>query len=141
MLLANNSNTFVYMVSKLERAVINTFKSHKKILAVFVLGSAVSGNMRPDSDIDLAVLPEGGESLDPIDRINIANSLSFELSRTVDLGEITSDNLVFAREALLKGRPLYVKDEQRMNLARANLLGMYIQYNLDRKEVLDAYTT
>ena len=67
-------------------------------------------------------------------------TFSFKLSRTVDLGQISSENLVFAREALLKGRPVYMKDEEQMNLLRANLLGMYIQYNLDRKEVVDAYT-
>lgn len=140
LLLAKKSNTFDYMDSMLAKIVADMFKSNEKILAVFVLGSAASGNMRPDSDIDLAVLPEGGEKLEAVDRIGISNSLSFELSRTVDLGEISSENLVYAREALLKGYPVYLKDEERMNLARANLLGMYIQYNLDRKEVLDAYT-
>jgi len=50
------------------------------------------------------------------------------------------ENLLYAREALLKGYPVYQKDEDLMNLKRASLLGMYIQFNIDRKEVLDAYS-
>lgn len=59
----------------------------------------------------------------------------------MDLGEISSRNLVYAREVLLTGIPVYRKDSERVDLLRANLLGMYIQFNLDRKEVLDAYKT
>ena len=126
---------------EIRKAVIAVFKEYSEVIAVFLLGSTASGNSRPDSDIDLAILTDGGESLDPVIRVNIANVLSYQLSKPVDLGQISSKNLVFAREALLKGDPVFVRDEERMNMIRATLLGMYIQYNLDRKEVVDAYST
>ena len=66
---------------------------------------------------------------------------SCEMGRNVDLGEISSSNLVYAREAILKGKLLYTKNEEMTNLFRANLLGMYLQYNIDRQEVINAYRT
>jgi uncharacterized protein len=128
-------------LKQVENTVTSLFAAHQDILAVFLLGSAVAGNFRSDSDIDLAILPEGGKRINVSDRLALSNALSYKFSRPVDLGQITSENLVFAREALLKGRPVFLRDPDRVNLIRANLLGMYIQFNLDRKEVVDAYTT
>ena len=130
-----------YMDLEIQNAVADVFSEYNDVVAVFLLGSTASGNSRPDSDIDLAVLTDGGKILDPFIRVNIANLLSYLFSKPVDLGQISSENLVFAREALLKGNPVFVRDAEKMNLIRANLLGMYIQYNIDRKEVVDAYST
>ena len=111
------------------------------ILAVYLLGSAAKSTLRSDSDIDLGVMLEPGVKMSSLKRIELANSLSYKLKRTVDMGEVSSKNLVYAREALLKGILLYTKNQNRANLYRANLLGLYIQFNLDRQEVVDAYRT
>jgi len=97
--------------------------------------------MRPDSDIDLGIMLEPGRNISSLTRVKLAGSLAYEMGRTVDIGEVSSNNLVYAREALLKGKLIYTKNEERTNLYRANLLGMYIQYNLDRQEVVNAYKT
>ena len=115
------------------------FHKDTRILTVYLLGSALTGNMRPDSDIDLAIMPEHGVRIDPLERLEFANDLAYKFERSVDIGEISSANLVYSREALLKGLVIYQKDHEKNALYRANLLGMYIQFNLDRKEVLDAY--
>jgi hypothetical protein len=57
----------------------------------------------------------------------------------VDLGELCSRNLIYARETIFKGRRLFARDESRADLIEAGLLGMYAQFNEDRREVLDAY--
>jgi uncharacterized protein len=128
------------MIKRIEEAVCKYFSTRENILAVFLLGSFQTGRNRPDSDIDIAVLPEGGSSLETSDLMLFTKDLSYEFARTVDIGIISSQHLVYAREALMKGMVLYVKDEDRMNLVRAYLLGMYLQFNLDRREVIDAYT-
>ena len=115
------------------------FQNDPRILAVFLLGSAARNTMRINSDIDLAIMFEPGLSMDILERQDMANTLSYELKRTVDLGEISSRNLVYSREALLTGIPVFMKDSDKANLLRANLLGLYVQFNQDRKEVLDAY--
>ncbi len=97
--------------------------------------------MRADSDIDLAIMFEPGFSMDILERMDKAAKLSYELKHFIDLGEISNRNLVYAREVLLTGIPIYMKDSDKVNLVRANLLGLYVQFNQDRKEVLDAYRT
>lgn len=110
-----------------------------RILSVFLLGSVNSGNVSSRSDIDLGILLEQGEKFPILDRVYLGNSLSYELGREVDLGEISSRNLIYASEALLKGDIIYSRDSDRINLRRATLLGMYFNFNEDRKEILDAY--
>ncbi len=127
------------MITKIEKYVQKFVEREPEILAVFLLGSAVTQRLRSDSDIDLGIMMEPGTKLDPLIKMDIAGDLSYELGRSVDIGEISSGNLVYARETLLKGILLYLRDKDRFNLARANLLGMYIQFNMDRQEVVDAY--
>ena len=120
---------------KVEESVVND----SRILAVYLLGSAVRGALRPDSDIDLAVMFNPQAEMSQLERIELANNLSYELGRTVDIGAVSSKNLVYSREALLTGSLVYQMDSDKVNLIRSTLLGLYIQFNLDRKEILDAY--
>lgn len=126
-------------VEKIKRDAKEILSRDARILAVYLLGSAISGNVGPESDIDLAVMLEAGAKMSSLERLEIANDLAYRLERSVDLGEISSTNLVYSREAFLTGVPVYQRDPERASLRRAGLLGMYIQFNLDRKEVLDAY--
>jgi len=102
-------------------------------------GSFASDEQRAESDIDLALMLEAGAKLSSTERLKIANDLAYKLERTVDLGEISSANLVYSTEAFLTGVPVFQRNPERAALRRAALMGMYIQFNLDRKEVLDAY--
>ena len=110
-----------------------------RVLAVYLLGSALRGNLGPQSDIDLALMIEAGTKMSSLERLKIANDLAYKLERSVDLGEVSSANLVYSREAFLSGIPLFQRNPEKIALRRAALLGMYIQFNLDRKEVMDAY--
>jgi predicted nucleotidyltransferase len=128
-------------------ATVETIKRYTKeilsrdarILSVYLLGSAISGNLGSESDIDLALMLEAGAKMSSLERLKTANDLAYKLERSVDLGEISSANLVYSQEAFLTGIPVYQRDPERASLRRAGLLGMYIQFNRDRKEILDAY--
>ena len=82
--------------------ILPIFENDPRFLALYLLGSAVSGRMRPDSDVDLAVLLEPGHELPALERAELAVLAALELRRDVDLGELGSRNLVYAREAILK---------------------------------------
>jgi predicted nucleotidyltransferase len=113
--------------------------SDTRILAVFLLGSAARDALKPESDIDIGVMCEFGEAIGQLELAENAANLSYELQRSVDLGLISSSNLVYACEALLTGKVLADKNPDRTALQRAALLGMYLQFNRDRQEVIDAY--
>ena len=119
--------------------ILSLFSADPRILALYALGSAVNGNMRPDSDIDLAVLVMPGTRLGALERAELAADASIILGRDVDLGELSSSNLVYAYEVIMKGRRLFERDEGRAGLMEACLLGMFANFNLERRELLDAY--
>ncbi len=129
------------LIERLTYSIQKLFENEPDILAVYLLGSALNSTMRPDSDIDLGLMIKPGSKMSSLIRAKLAGVLSYEMGRNVDLGEVSSSNLVYAREAFFKGKLLYTKDKEMANLYRANLLGMYLQYNIDRQEVVDAYRT
>lgn len=129
------------LIERLTDNITKLFENEPDILAVYLLGSALNSTMRSDSDIDLGLMIKPGLKMSSLIRAKLAGNLSYKMGRNVDLGEISSSNLVYAREAFLKGKLLYTKDKDLTNLYRANLLGMYLQYNIDRQEVVSAYRT
>lgn len=129
------------LIKRIKESIQKLSENEPDILALYLLGSALNESMRSDSDIDIGLMMEPGIKMSSLVRAKLSNILSCEMGRTVDLGEVSSNNLVYAREALLKGKLIYTKNKYRTDLYRANLLGMYLQYNIDRQEVVNAYRT
>jgi uncharacterized protein len=123
----------------MEKKITEKLAQDGRILAAYLLGSAVSGRMRPDSDIDLGVLIAPGRSFTDLDRLQLTSELTFDLGLPLDIGEISSRNLIYAKEAIFTGRRIFVRDRTAADLKVSTLLGMYLVFNEDRKEVLDAY--
>ncbi|MBN1242880.1 MAG: nucleotidyltransferase domain-containing protein [Spirochaetales bacterium] len=121
-------------------SVTRVFAADPGVLAVYLLGSAVSGRLRTDSDVDLAVMPEPGHSFDASRMLELAAEATLELGRDVDPGVLSSSNLVYAREALLAGVRIFSRDDFRADLSAATLLGLYDRFQAERREVLDAFT-
>lgn len=110
-----------------------------RVLAAYLLGSAVSGRMRPDSDLDLALMTMPDAEMSSLDRIALAAELGLEMGIVVDIGELSSKNLIYAKEAILTGRRIFTRDPFQADLKACTLLGMYCRFNEERHEVLDAY--
>jgi uncharacterized protein len=111
----------------------------KRVLAAYLLGSAASGRMRPDSDLDLALMTMPDVKLSSMDRIALAAELGLEVGIVVDIGELSSENLVYAKEAILVGKRIFTRDPFQSDLKACTLLGMYFRFNEERQEVVNAY--
>ena len=111
-----------------------------RISAVYLHGSQARGEARPDSDVDLGILPVAGVTFTDYERALLASDLGLLLHKTVDAGEVSSRNLVYAKEVIYKGVPVFVRDEGYARLMEMTLLSMYASFNEDRKEVMDAWT-
>lgn len=122
-------------------ALIHAFlvQTQSGIAAAYLLGSAVAGQMRDDSDIDIALLPIAGKTVSLQERLAMAAALELQLGRTVDIGVITSANLVYASEAILKGTRIDVGDTDYTEAMETRQLGCYLQFREDRREVEEAY--
>ena len=122
-----------------ETLISNTFQKIDTINAVYILGSAVTGKLRFDSDIDIAILPVGGNRLSLDQFSDIIAELTMQLGYPIDLGIVSSMNLIYAREAILKGKRIFTRNKQQVELAEATFLGLYARFNEERQEVVRAY--
>ena len=120
-------------------AAINRLRREDKIVAAYLLGSAAEGRIRPDSDVDIALLPARGATLAGRERSDLATDLEDLVGLPVDLGILHTGNLVYAKEAVAHGKLLF----ERVPMARARfamlVFSMYAELQENRREVLHAY--
>jgi len=121
------------------KKIISVLKKDTRVAAAYLLGSAANGELRPDSDIDIAVLTVPRISLTQMDFLKLSSQLEDHCGREVDIGILSSKNLIYTREAILNGKCIYEKDGIYCRLFVATALGLYAQLKTERKEVEDAY--
>jgi len=107
--------------------------------AAYLLGSAASGQLRSDSDVDIALLPTRGASFDGKQLAALAADLESIAERPVDLGILNTGNLVYAKEAVSRGKLFYERDPAARRRFAMHALSMYADLQETRREILDAY--
>jgi uncharacterized protein len=120
-------------------SIISIISVDFRICAAYILGSAAQGRMRPESDVDIAVMVSPDRTFRDLDRIKLAAEISIEIGIPTDIGILSSANLVYAKEVYSKGIEIYINNRNYSDLMRATLLGMYLQFQEDRREVINAY--
>lgn len=110
-----------------------------RILAAYLLGSIVHGNFREDSDIDCALLLQKGGTLSSVERLRLAGELGATLERTVDLGIISTENLIYAMQAVSGGQLLFARDKTATDERIMYIYSLYATLREDRSEVEKAY--
>jgi uncharacterized protein len=107
-----------------------------KPAAVYLFGSTAAGRARPDSDLDLAILPEGSISGSQLlaARIQLAEALG----RDVDLIDLGRSSTVLRKEVLAAGRLLYETLAARRAEFEMYTLSDYARLNEERAPVLAA---
>ncbi len=124
----------------MEDDIRDVLSGDSRIEAIYLHGSALTGRLRPDSDIDIGLLTERGIDLDTKSRIHYSLELERRIGREIDLGVVSSRNLVYTAEVILRGNRIFARDRDRVELTEATLLGMWVRFNEERQEVLNAYT-
>lgn len=114
-------------------------EQYPSILAAYLHGSTAKGTARPDSDVDIAVLPKTGEHIPLKTRLECAGDLESVLGCPVDIGELSTRNLVYAKEVIAAGQEIFTANRFESERFMATCLAMYSELQQQRKEVLDAY--
>ncbi len=115
------------------------FASESDVQAVWLLGSAVAGRLREESDLDLAVLYREGALLD-LECVGVlASDIEGIVGRQVDLGRLDTRNLIYAMEAIREGVLLYQRDSTVTDLFVDRVSALYFDLKRERKVVEDAY--
>mgnify|MGYP006297763047 CR=1 FL=1 len=129
----------VYLSSEVQE-IADGLEKDERISAAYALGSAITGRLCADSDIDIALLSVPGCSFSQLDLLHLSSELGTCCPRPVDLGILSTHNLIYAKEALLQGECLFCKDQYYHDLFVATALGLYLELRTARREVEHAYT-
>jgi predicted nucleotidyltransferase len=120
-------------------ALVECLKTHPTVAAAYVLGSAATGRLRPDSDIDIAVLPASPGAITVPERLTMMAALSDAAGRVVDVGLLSTASLVYAKEAVAHGILVFERDPALTGRFAMYALSMYATLQEARREVLSAY--
>lgn len=112
---------------------------HPAVEAAYLLGSAAEGRLRQGSDIDIAVLLRRSTALSVEDRLSLTAALGRIFCRPIDLGLLGTRNLVYAKEAITRGRLIAERDRAVTARFAMHALSMYAALQEARREVLRAY--
>ena len=126
-------------IENIKSVVLEYFTAFPDVTAVYLHGSFAKGCSREDSDIDLGLMIISGRRIDKIQMLCISSDLELKLERRVDIGIISSDNLIYSKEAISRGVCIYSSDEFARKMSETTLLSMYLDFQNERKEVLNAY--
>ena len=84
--------------------------NYAEVQIAYIFGSAKTGIVDEDSDVDIAVYLKEGAS--PFLQLNMAAALEDELTLPVDLIVLNKANPVLAHEVLRNGYRLFARDER-----------------------------
>lgn len=115
------------------------FAKEAGLLGVWMFGSAVSGSLRKGSDVDFALYYEQDRPADLIAHGTLVADLEAILERRVDVGVLSTRNLVYAHQATQRGVLIQSSNPQ-MALAFSGLvLTLYLEFKDARREIEEAY--
>ncbi len=84
------------------------FEKFPDIQAVYLFGSAATGEMHAESDLDLAVVPRRGATLD---KLEILTELARHGFDNVDLVILDTDDIVLKYEAVRHNKVVYAAED------------------------------
>ncbi len=109
------------------------------IVAIYVYGSQVSGRIHKGSDLDLALLFKDNKCPD-LQMIYRNLGRVVDVAKCpVDIGVLSHDNCVYAKEVIAGGMRIYCGDVRQCDEFEMYSLSYYAQLNLERSEIVAAY--
>ena len=105
------------------------------VVAIYLFGSAATGEMNDESDVDLAVLPK--KPLSPDLAFELKTNLAAALKRDVDLIDMLRADSVTLAQIILKGELIFQGDTSEREVFESSALGQYLQLNEERRGILE----
>ena len=116
--------------------VIQNYFKDKDAEAIYLFGSVVRGELREESDIDIAIVG----SYDFMELLSLKSDLEELLKRNIDLVDFNKIDTSFQGEIVSTGTAVYSRDDLFLEELEMKVLSMYLTLEEDReivfKEVL-----
>ncbi|AST07453.1 DNA polymerase subunit beta [Anoxybacillus flavithermus] len=119
----------------MEQIIVETLKDAVSPSIIYLFGSAATGHIRHDSDIDIAFLSDK-QSLNHYERFMLAQQLAERLQRDVDLIDLKQASTVFQAQIVSSGKIIYCANERKKEAYEWKVLKMYAKLNEERAEIL-----
>lgn len=126
----------MYLQERDKKIIVEYLKDKLNPKFIYLFGSFAKGEGREDSDIDLAVYFD--YDISPYDLFIIANKLSFEIKRDVQVVDLRNIDTVFAAQIVGTREELYCEDEILKANYNMRAFRDYAKLNEERQVVLDA---
>lgn len=98
---------------------------------------ALRKTARPDSDLDIGVLPAPGKRIP--DKLALMHEVSAGIGRDIDIVDLRSAGLDLIREVLQHGQLLFVTRPADTLVWEAECMTDYAAFNPRRADILDLY--
>jgi len=101
---------------------------------IILFGSSVNGQLRDDSDIDVAFISP--QVISPYDLYLFAQCLVLEVGREIDLVDLNQASTVFKAQILGSGQVIYSNAPKKLAEFQIRALKEYALLNEERAEIL-----
>ncbi|TSI02564.1 nucleotidyltransferase domain-containing protein [Lysinibacillus sp. BW-2-10] len=121
---------------KITQQIVDTINEQLNTDFILLFGSYAKGNVREDSDIDLAYFSE--KQLSSYERFILAADLAAVAGREVDLVDIKQIDTVFTMQIFTQGVPIYIKNKNEFTRQKMRAYSMYTTLNEQRAPIIEA---
>jgi len=105
------------------------------VQAIYLFGSAAKGEMRVDSDIDLALLLATKPDAEAI--FNLKSQLTSFARKDIDLIDLARADTVTQAQVVSGSELLFTQNASFSAFFETTVLSQYAQLNLERREILE----
>lgn len=104
------------------------------VVAIYRYGSAGTEHERPDSDVDIAVLPARPLAVDTI--LKLSGDVGDIVERRVDLVDLLKAPTILRAQIIAHGERLYCADERACSVFEDYVFSSYARFNEERRELV-----
>jgi predicted nucleotidyltransferase len=104
------------------------------VRAIYRYGSSGTERERPDSDVDIAVLPAG--PLSPETRLALSADLEAVTGRRVDLVDLLAAPTILRAHIVASGERIFCADERACAVFEDYAFSSYAKFNEERRELV-----
>jgi len=113
--------------SLLKKAIAQQFSKQENVIAVLLYGSQAKESVKPDSDVDIAVLYRFNHVPDSMTLWELKESLQDKLGKDVDLVCLNTADTIIASQIYKYNQPILVNDQQKLICYFMYLLSDYAE--------------
>ena len=115
---------------------IKVFFSNKpEIDVVYLFGSAVSGKLHTESDIDIAVLFQKNKTPSDMQLIEVKADLNVLMGKEVDLISLNQVSPILQMQVIKKGKKIIVQNDKRLSLFIIRAFTDYCDLKIIRRPI------